>query len=372
MALITYHSAYNFGSVLQAYAMEKIISRVGHEVKIINYRIPFQKKYYGLLGYGSGIRGIVKKFMMLQDVMLRKERAHKYEVFIQNLSLTNEVNSPSSLEDYAKEFDVYISGSDQIWNLHSNEFIKSGIEYMMPYLLSFTDKKKISYASSLVNMTDEELGLIKKELEKFEYISCREKEASQRIEELIHKKVNTVLDPTLLVDCKDWENMIDTPNDYRDYVFYYSLKDFKSIKKDLKLLAKLTENKRLTVVAVTPLIPRIRMRGVINVINTGPKDFLRLVRFSKYVITDSYHGVLFSIIFKKDFYYINNPDGDKGVRANYILSELNFKNRSLQNIGGINLDSRVDFNNSDYKLSILRTKSIEYINRSLDDNMKRP
>ena len=127
VALITYHSAYNFGSVLQAYATEKVLNKLGCNTSVIDYRIPFQKKYYGLLGYGNGfLRSVVKKTLMLPYLKKRIIREKKYEDFISTMNLTSEFNSPEQFdENLSNMYDVFVSGSDQVWNIHSNEFINS-------------------------------------------------------------------------------------------------------------------------------------------------------------------------------------------------------------------------------------------------------
>ena len=102
---------------------------------------------------------------MLPQLPKRIIRKNKYENFISKMNLSKEINSPYEFNNNFKDFDLFVSGSDQIWNLHSNEFINSGKEYMDPYLLSFTNKRKVSYASSIVNMTDDELLSIKDKLE---------------------------------------------------------------------------------------------------------------------------------------------------------------------------------------------------------------
>lgn len=365
VGIITYHSAYNFGSVLQAYATQQIIKSLGCDPYIIDYRIPFQKKYYGLLGYGRGVKVLLKKLMMVPQLSERKKRANRYEQFIsQRMNLTQRISSPEEADQFKDSFDVYISGSDQIWNLHSNEFINSGMQYMKPYLLDFTNKKKISYASSVTNMNDEELVQLKPELEKFFAISAREMSASQSISRLLAKEISTVLDPTLLITREKWFSLM--PKEIEQYteepfVLYYSLKNYMETKQDLKSLATITLKVGLKLIVLTPLIPLVKMEGVINAANAGPWEFMDLVRKAKMIITDSYHGMLFSINFKKDFLYLRNKQGDHGLRATQLLDLLEIKNRIIDEVTEINLNSKVEYMEANEKLENKRIESIEYL-----------
>lgn len=369
VGIITYHAAYNFGSVLQAYATQQIIDDLGCTPYMINYRIPFQRNYYGLLGYGRGIKAPIKKLMMVPQISERKERADRYEKFINcQMNLTKKISYPEEAKQFKDCFDFYISGSDQIWNLHSNEFIHADIQYMKPYLLEFTDKKKISYASSVTNMMEEELLRLKPELEKFSNISARELSASQSLSKLLDKEVPTVLDPTLLITGEKWLSIM--PKVIEQYtkdpfVLYYTLKNYAETKNDLTLLVKLASKKNLKVVALTPLIPLVKKNGVINAVSAGPWEFIDLIRRAKIIITDSYHGMLFSINLKKNFLYLQNKNGDHGIRASQLLDSLGIHGRMIKEITEVDFASKVDYTNLEEEIENQREKSIDYLNRAI-------
>lgn len=365
VGIITYHSAYNFGSALQAYATQQIIKSLGCETYIINYKIPFQRDYYGLLGYGKGLKAPLKKLMMVPQLSDRKKRAVRYEHFINyQMNLTEEISSPEEAKKFKDSFDVYVSGSDQIWNFHSNEYIHAGMEYMKPYLLHFTEKKKISYASSVVNMTDEELVKLKLELEKFSAISARERSAAQSLSKLLKIEIPTVLDPTLLMPGEKWFSVM--PEEIEQYtkepfILYYTLKNYMETKKDMLYLANLAAREGLKLVALTPLIPLIRIDGVINAASAGPWEFIDLIRRAKMVITDSYHGTLFSINLRKEFLYLRNKNGDHGLRASQLLDLMGIQDRMIDETTEVDFTSRVEYSNLNAKLENMRTKSIDYL-----------
>ena len=367
VGLITYHSAYNFGSVLQAYATESVLNQLGCETVVLNYRIPFQKKFYGLLGYGEGIiKAPIKKLLMLPQLSKRIIRKNKYEKFISKMNLSKEINSPYEFNNNFKDFDLFVSGSDQIWNLHSNEFINSGKEYMDPYLLSFTNKRKVSYASSIVNMTDDELLSIKDKLEKFDYISCREQLAVERLNQIITKKASKVIDPTFLLTSENWGKLAQSNKIEKNYILYYSLKGFRNIRKDLIKLSNLSEKYDMQVIALTPLAPVVHKKNVINFTDAGPVDFLTLIKNASLVVTDSYHGMLFSINFRKEFYYLKNVPGANFVRTDDVLSLLDLNSRIIKDVNLINIYNKVNYDFTDQKLPVLREESINYLKNAIN------
>lgn len=367
VGLITYHSAYNFGSVLQAYATESVLNQLGCETVVLNYRIPFQKKFYGLLGYGEGIiKAPIKKLLMLPQLSKRIIRKNKYEKFISKMNLSKEINSPYEFNNNFKDFDLFVSGSDQIWNLHSNEFINSGKEYMDPYLLSFTNKRKVSYASSIVNMTDDELLSIKDKLEKFDYISCREQLAVERLNQIITKKSSKVIDPTLLLSSENWGKLAQPNKIEKNYILYYSLKGYRYIRKDLIKLSNLSEKYDMQVIALAPLAPVVHQKNVINFTDAGPVDFLTLIKNASLVVTDSYHGMLFSINFRKEFYYLKNVPGANFVRTDDVLSLLDLNSRIIKDVNLINIDNKVNYDFTDQKLPVLREESINYLKNAIN------
>ena len=207
--IITYHAAYNFGSVLQAFAIQEWLNRNGYSATIINYRMAEQKRVYSIFR-NEGIKGIIKDIMSICSFKDKIERKRKYEQFIESqLLLTNEFSEPEKMEEVCKNFDIVISGSDQIWNKHSNELHNVDWKYMEPYLLNNIQKKKISYASSIGNMDDEEeIKKLCNEIINFKHISMREKSGVERLRQFIPYEIDVVLDPTFLLSKDEWINSL--------------------------------------------------------------------------------------------------------------------------------------------------------------------
>ena len=180
VGIITYHAAYNYGSVLQAYATQTKIASMGHHVTMIDYRSEEGERYYRNLYFrGQGLKSTLADMTMLPVATKRKLRMERFERFIrENMRLSqNQYHKPGELGKLADAFDVAVSGSDQIINKHSNELERVGWGYMDPYLLAWAQCRKISYASSPATMTDEELDRIGPALARFDALSARERSA---------------------------------------------------------------------------------------------------------------------------------------------------------------------------------------------------
>jgi len=161
VALITYHAAYNFGSALQALATQNVIRDISGDCTIINYRMLSQKKFYSNIRTGLGFKTFLKDFLRLPAWKQLNIRATRFENFQENyFNLSSCFTTPEEIYRYWNEFDTIVSGSDQIWNKHSCELENVSFNYMFPYLLKDYCGKKISYASSIGNMTDADLETI--------------------------------------------------------------------------------------------------------------------------------------------------------------------------------------------------------------------
>lgn len=367
VGIITYHSAYNFGSVLQAYATQQIVKSIGCKATIINYRMKSQKDFYSYQYQFAHTKSFFKKIMLFKKKESLQHRAVRYEDFFTNyLSLTDEFSSPEDATIYAETFDIYISGSDQIWNKHSNELQNEAWKFMGPYLLDFTNKKKISYASSIVNMKDKELFYIADKIKKFSKLSCREQEAAKRLEKVIQTKVETVLDPTLLLTGDEWEILLGGTKLQEPYLLLYTMATNKKLPKFVFQARKKATQYGLKLIVLSPLAMAMpNFFGVEFVNDAGPKEFLRLVHDAKYIITDSYHGTLFSLNFNKQF-FSKSLLGNLDRRIEQILDRLDLKYRLISGIDEADFSHLLDYSKVKNKLEKYRNESITYLKKALE------
>lgn len=371
VGIITYHSAYNFGSVLQAYATQWILEKLDCEAVILNYRMKSQYEYYSMLHTNQGIKVFVKDLLHLPQIKKYIKRKNRFEEFIASLKLTNEFSEPKETNIFRDKFDIFVSGSDQIWNKHSNELNSVDWNYMDPYLLDFTDRKKISYASSIVNMTQDELKRIAPKIEKFDYVSFRESESCTRLMEVSGVSSQAVIDPTLLLNKEDWMSMIgEIPEElkHRKYVLYYALDGIKKTAEILPKLQDFAESKGCLLVMITPLAYFVANKKIYNMIEAGPKEFLGLIDNAEVVLTNSYHGTLFSVNLGKEFYTLRDPNS-KDQRITSILKNLGLSDRIVASPENITRNSEnINYDKVWKMRDVYRNKSIEYLKNAIADS----
>ena len=242
IATITFHASYNYGSNLQAYALQEYVKKLHNnncEYKIINLRTDKQKNMYKNIFERTGIKNNIKKIFILNQKKSLELKQKYFEEFIQkNLNITKEYNDLKELKEEELNFDYYISGSDQLWNLQAFDFDWA-------YYLEFVKKgKKISYAASwgpkAQTWNEEEKERIKKALNEYYAISVREEGSFNNVKELIGVESQINVDPTMLLDKKEWEKIIPEEPIYKGkYIFLYNLKGDKNILKIAKKVSNI-------------------------------------------------------------------------------------------------------------------------------------
>lgn len=372
IGIITYHSAYNYGSVLQAYATQSAVKKLGLDSEIINYRMKEQRKVYALYRTGFGLKRFIKDVMQIPVHNKRKQRKEKFESFINSkLVLSKELSRPDEVYYLWGKYPIIISGSDQIWNKHSLEMEHNDLKYMDPYLLKGFGGKKISYASSIANMSDQELDGIIPEIKQFDYIAMRERSSAHRVSSAINRNVDHVVDPTFLLTKDEWVKALDVRELMDDYILYYSLDGIKTVKDDITVIKKIAKMRGLKVKVITPFVYLNHNDDIIEVHpEIGPEEFLELIYNAKMVVTDSYHGTILSINLEKEVFSTCKKGGSE-FRKTDILNRIGLEDRIIYDTSDLNNEYvSIDYKKVMSKLNILRENSWKYLEGALgDDNM---
>ncbi|MBQ8514233.1 MAG: polysaccharide pyruvyl transferase family protein [Ruminococcus sp.] len=328
--IITYHSAYNYGSALQALATQEAVSAFAPGAEIINYRMKSQKDVYTLYRTAFGMKTLVKDLMQLPIQKKRKLRAERFEDFFKSyFALTDACETPEDVYRLWTRFDTIVSGSDQIWNKHSLELENCGWEYMHPYLLKGFSGKKVSYASSISNMTDEELEEIKACVNEFDAVSMREISSTERMAGILDVDVTNVLDPTFLLTKEDWIRKLGLKkNTGEKFILYYSLGGVSYIKKNRPLLTKLAQQYGCKVRVIMPFVHVTGDDTIEPHPEYGPVEFLNSIYNAELVVTDSFHGTILSVNFGKELYSLCKKGGST-FRKTDILGALGIGERAL-------------------------------------------
>jgi len=329
IGILTYHASHNYGSMLQAYALQHYLHSVGHDAETINLRSNVQKQMYNFPLVP--VKGKLRRFLksIVNPVWLYHEcrKWYGFEDFLkQKLRLTaKEYKSWLEIKNDLPSlgYQCVITGGDQIWSLRAVDFEQS---YYLPGEL--TGIKKISYAPSfgdlLSKMKKSDDEFIKSHLSDFFYISVRETSMQTYLSHLLNRSIDVVLDPTLLLEAKDYEPLYSKkPLINGKYIFYYT----PGINFELERFAlKIGKFMGLPIVTSYPRI--LKKGGFISAYEVGPGEFLNLVKNAAFVVGKSFHLVVFSLIFHKEFIAI---DGNSDERMKSFLSQFSLIERGSVN-----------------------------------------
>lgn len=363
VGIMTWFKYHNFGTALQAYALYRVLEKNGFSASLVNYeddRAPVVLNDKNIIKYYFCK---FKAHINFRNLYRDDVKDNKFEIFLcENIKLTKKCETLSDLEGLNEAFDAFICGSDQIW---------APSVFNPRYYLDFVtdNNKKIAYAPSLglSKIKDENIKKRMTELiSKFTYISTREKSGSKIIADLIGRDVETVLDPTLLINAEEWSEISEAACiENEPYVLVYMLgKNEKHWKKIYKIA-----NKLKLCVKIIPIYKKdIKREGCIRE-PVGPKEFISLISNAGYICTDSFHGMLFSINFCKPFCvferFKKNDEMNQNSRVYNILEILNLQSRLVSDEITESLFEIIDYDAVNTKLKFEKKKSIKYLVGSL-------
>lgn len=374
VGLLTYHGAINYGSVLQAYALQQTILKIGNECEIIDYRPKKQSDIYAIFRKPNSIKNIMIDIWALADYRFLKKRNDSFESFLKNKLKLTEHNFLTSnrVGEIEGKFDVFCTGSDQVWNI-------SAPDYDEVYFMNFTQKRKISYAASMGGVSNIEYwkSCAKEYIKDLELVdsldsvSVREKSAVPLLKEYTEKDIKVVLDPTLLMNKEQWENVTSDNKIKGKYIFLYSIGYSEEV---YQLGKKLSELYNIPMVTVYALRTNYKYfsKGVKRAKNESPEDFLSLIHNAEYVVTNSFHGTAFSINFQKDFWVAARHDNEGNAvideRLENILSNTELLNRviDVNSDDAVNYDEKIDFQKVSECLKPLVEDSIAFLKEGIN------
>lgn len=357
---ITFHSAVNYGAVLQCYALQQAIMPYANEVRTVDFRTPAMK--YAILPKMKGIKGVARKILTLKDYRSIKRKHELFSEFVKdNINLTRHYGSIEDLEKIDEEEDIIFTGSDQVFNPNRRQ------DERRAYYLDFPCRYKASYSASFgnSNMPEERSAEVKSYLEKMDFIAVREEYAVQMIEKLTGRTdVSHTIDPVFLLKKTEWESMEEKyPGIPEKYVLFFNLRESKTA---VKIAKNLIDKTGLPLVMITGK-PNPPIHTKYTIRDCGPKQFLWLINHCTYFIEDSFHATAFSIIFEKQFLFCD--DHEKSYeRGRALLDRLglaecyNFVEwESL-------LEKKIDFHHANLVLKEDIDASIDYLKYCIDNS----
>lgn len=383
----------NYGGVLQGLGLQQFLEENGYSVEVLDFEprttrysldsmIALAKelglrKFFGAVlkktvqlvmkgsisrkYYNSLLKARKERFSTFRELYMRFTR-DKYTHFSELL------NSADVLKRF---YDVFIVGSDQVWNAPM-------VAQSLPvYLLSFIrNVGKISYAASVsASIPEKFYDLYRESLKDFMFVSVREEESARELAKIIGFTPKVNVDPTFLINSRSWDKFMQRPKvELEDsYLFVYDLYRSRDILSVVERLARKANLEYVNFSVVSWLKRREYKRLRYTCFTDGPSEFLWLLKNSRFVITSSFHGVVFSLIFKKPFYAILWDRKDKEKQNGRILDLLSkvgledraFKNPSLMIKRG--LDENIEWEAVEEKIEQLRSDSASWILNALEE-----
>ena len=373
----------NFGSMLQSYATMKILEEMNIDYEVIRYK----KKYTPLFILKSiprvlnkniwvdKKRVIQKKIGMMLHKDIKEANEERNKLFDEFRKKRFTKLAPFSygykqLKETGKKYDAYLVGSDQLW-------LPSGLATNF-YNLMFVDenKLKISYASSfgVKEIPFYQVKRTKEYLNRIQYISTRENSGRDIVKKLTGRDVPVVVDPTLLFNKDQWNNILENKKMYNEkYIFAYFLGSNKEHRDRVRKLAKDTNLKIVTIRHMDEYVEADNDFGDYAPYNVGPEEFVNLIRNAEYVCTDSFHGTVFSIINHKQFLIFNryseSSKTSKNSRIESLCANLGLEKRRFRTDLDITeaIKETIDYTEVDKKVEKMREKSKEYLKKAVDN-----
>ena len=362
IGLVTWYKNGNFGGTLQAFALQTILQRQGYETEFINYNKGNK--------YTTKIKRTLKNiFVRIKYPTSAISRKKIWKFVKQNMAESKFFNKYDKLRDYAKKnYNVAICGSDQIWsNVNKiDEF----------YYLTFMEKnKRLTYAPSIgLNKVDKDKQeKFREYINDIKYLSVRETYGKKIIEKITGRSAKVVLDPTLLLNADEWKDILNLSHKKNSskHILCY----FISYKKEYEDFAeRLSNQTKLPIIYISS--GKIKFGKPEQRSRCGVQEFVNLINEAEYVLTDSFHGLVFSLNFnKKVTVFRRFKDDDiicQNSRIYSILEQLNIENFLLEPTNEIKklVNNEFDYTKINKKLNDLRIESKNYLFESLNEVLR--
>ena len=322
IAIITYSRAYNYGSALQAYALNFFLNNSDCNVRTIDYTTERQQSLYRIFEPFKGMKSFLRNLQSILYYSKLRRHKCKFDEFVdKNIPQTPKITKIQQLAEMNDEYDYFICGSDQIWNAQCDDFDAN-------YMLSFvSDKRKcIAYAPSLGAGADnpKTRDMIRLYVSSFKAISSRETQSADIIEIATNKTVQGVFDPVFLLSAEEWSNVSASPIVAGEYILGYFIGDVAGMR---DFAANVQRMYDMPVVVICKNLRDMKY-NFSNHYEAGPADFVTLVKNARCIITNSFHAISFSLIFHVDFWaFVEKVTSDSRIRG--LLNDVGLSNRII-------------------------------------------
>ena len=354
IGILTFHRANNYGAVLQAYALKQTLLSLHAQVQIVNYLCPAIEDFYSFWSGSFSLKWLALKVGKLLFLAKFLSNQRKFEQF---RSRYLKDTTPVAAADIAKLNAIYalfITGSDQVFNPRITGFDKN-------YLLDFVqdNSKKYSYAASVAveDISAQEEKFLSNYLKNFAGISVREKQTVEKLHQVTGKPILVHLDPTLLLTKQNWQHIASLPKNQSNYILLYLMDENSKI---IDFTQRLSKHTGLKVIHISA---SLRSKTPFKSMCVTPQQWLGYFLGATYIVTNSFHGLVFSLNFNKPFFVDVVRAGDARLRNDRILNMLEltgFTNRLIEQIG-TNYEEPLNFSVSNNILQQEKARALAYL-----------
>lgn len=378
IGILTYHFALNCGAVLQCLALKSFIEKNTDNtiVEVINYQpkyhtniyrpiinpfppayafvksLPDSRLMYKIYRFS---RNVCASIIKSKNPVNRYRRRREFSKYItKHLELSHLCRTEDELRVYCNDYDLYITGSDQIWNSKVTNY-SIDLQYFLKFICDKNNNTRISYAASSA-LNKSEINEVLPYLEKYNRISVREKKAYQELKSAGLENVRVDVDPTLLLckeDYEKYESAINTP--YDRYILFYGLPT-DNRGELIDVLSRLKKATNLPIIDISPERVLKKADMYISVVNPG--NFLSLIKNSTFVVTNSFHCSVFSILYTREFWCVLPRLHNE--RLTQLMSSLNLDDRIVTG-DSRDFDKNIDWSSVNQKLSVLSGNSKKFL-----------
>lgn len=350
LGIITFHRAINYGAILQTYALNRATQNLGFDSQVINYRYNKVDREY-ILFSGKTLRS---KLADLYYYPIKSYKIKKFEKFMKNnIRMSEKIyKSTEDLKKAEEIYDTFLTGSDQVFNYRITGKDRN-------YFLDFIQdsNKKNSYAASfgMDNIPEEYKNEIKNSLNTFNNISVREKKGIEIVDKLIKRQARIDVDPTFLLDKSEWKKIAVKPKEDK-YILLFVMQKNESI---YRFTEQLSIKTGLPVIYITDAYKKMLKAKHKKVVS--PEEWLGYFQNADYVVTNSFHGLAFSVNLNKNFYVeLQKEPATGNSRLKTLLEEYDLYDRLIVEGKNDNMNE-ISWENINKKLQKNRQNSIDYL-----------
>lgn len=365
IGILTFHKSKNYGSVLQAFALYSFLESKGYDVRLLDFVPESQNIEYALFKPNKSIANVLGNVITLFDYRFLKKKYDSFVDFSNRLKMTNVIVTKDDINK--EKLDMIIVGSDQVWNVNVHDFNEM-------FFLPDINVKKITYAISMGKIKKIENAINNETIEyikQFDLLSTREKTTSEFLAHATGRNISCVMDPTFLVPKTKWSDMAGQKSFVNgEYLVVYSIEYYNDV---ISVVDKLTDLYKMKVLFIYSCKKSYKclMKGWKRNRNCSPTDFLNYIKYARFVISSSFHGCVFSLIFEKQFLAVErvvNGCVEYEDRIRTLLEKLDLENYIINP----NYDFlKFDYKKIDYgKINNLLESEIELSRQYLDYSLE--